>query len=122
MTPKETLAVHVILLVSAVPLIAIASVMAFGRVKRNPYFGFRTPATLSDDRIWNPANRYCGKALLCAVLSHLVVVTLNLAGIVQFHVLETLGFLLLALAVAVAFSMIRVRRIVREIDSLNDPE
>jgi uncharacterized membrane protein len=33
------------------------------RVKPNYFYGFRTPKTLSDERIWYDANAYAGRAL-----------------------------------------------------------
>jgi len=113
MTPKESFVVHLILLVSLVPVVALSAIMAFGRVKRNVYFGFRTPATLSDDRIWDPANRYAGRALLWALLAHALIVLLNLVGMLHFHVLVTIGLLLSSVLAAVGMSMLRLRRIVR---------
>ena len=113
MTPKVSFAVHLILLVSVVPLVPLAAIMALGRVRRNAYFGFRTPATLSDDRIWDPANRYAGRALLCALFAHALIVLLNLVGLLHFHVLMTIGLLLLSMLLAVGVSMLRLRRIVR---------
>jgi uncharacterized membrane protein len=103
--------------VSALPILAMASLMAFGRVKRNRFFGFRTPATLSDDRIWSPANRFAGRALVAAVVSHILVLTLNLAGAVEWSVFAMIGWLLAAVFLAVAASMLRLRRIVKVIRS-----
>ncbi|GMV37315.1 MAG: hypothetical protein AMXMBFR61_18230 [Fimbriimonadales bacterium] len=40
--------------------------LAAGRVKRNMWYGFRTPKTLSSDDVWYPANRYAGRALAAA--------------------------------------------------------
>lgn len=37
-----------------------------GRVARNGIYGFRTPKTLSSDRIWFPANRNAGRNLFVA--------------------------------------------------------
>jgi uncharacterized membrane protein len=37
-----------------------------GKVARNGIYGFRTPKTLSADRIWFPANRYMGRDLFVA--------------------------------------------------------
>jgi uncharacterized membrane protein len=37
-----------------------------GRVPRNRFYGFRTPKTLSDDRVWYAANRIAGRDLLVA--------------------------------------------------------
>ena len=36
------------------------------KVKPNPWYGFRTPKTLSDPEIWYPANEYSGKTLFLA--------------------------------------------------------
>lgn len=38
--------------------------MILRRVKPNRFYGFRTPKTLSDERIWYEANEYAGKLLL----------------------------------------------------------
>ena len=37
--------------------------MIMRRVKRNPWYGFRTPKTLSSDRIWYAANEHSGRML-----------------------------------------------------------
>jgi len=51
-------------------LIAVLSVpMATGGVDRNSFYGFRTPKTMSDDRIWNVANRAVGRAGIAAGLA-----------------------------------------------------
>lgn len=41
----------------AVILIAISIPMYLGKIKRNNWYGFRTPKTLSSDEIWYPANK-----------------------------------------------------------------
>ncbi len=38
--------------------------MILRRVKRNPWYGFRTPKTLADERVWYAANAYSGRLLL----------------------------------------------------------
>jgi uncharacterized membrane protein len=45
-----------LLAVLAIPLI-------FGKVPPNPIYGMRTSVTLSDPKLWYPANRYTGKWL-----------------------------------------------------------
>jgi len=48
-------------------LIGLAGLpLAAGRIKRNAWYGFRTPKTLSSDDVWYPANRYAGRALAAA--------------------------------------------------------
>ncbi len=54
-------AIGLLMLLLAVPMI-------LQKVKPNPWYGFRTPKTLSDERIWYAANRYAGKVLLLAGL------------------------------------------------------
>jgi uncharacterized membrane protein len=49
----------VLLALLAVPMIK-------GRVPRNRIYGFRTPKTLSSDRVWYAANRIAGWDLLLA--------------------------------------------------------
>jgi uncharacterized membrane protein len=46
--------------------IGIAQPMVRRRIKPNPWYGFRTPKTLSSEDIWYAANEYCGKALTAA--------------------------------------------------------
>ena len=38
--------------------------LILGKVKPNPFYGFRTPKTMSSEAIWYPANRACGWGLL----------------------------------------------------------
>ena len=47
-------------------MVVLAIPMILQRVRPNPWYGFKTRKTLSDERIWYPANRYAGKALLIA--------------------------------------------------------
>jgi hypothetical protein len=51
-----------------VVLAAIALPLAMRKVRRNWIYGFRTPATLSDDRIWFEANAHFGRGLLIAAV------------------------------------------------------
>ena len=43
--------------------ILLAIPMIGRRVKLNPWYGFRTPKTLSSDRIWYAANEHSGRML-----------------------------------------------------------
>ena len=65
-------------------LIALVSIpLIFRKVPRNWAYGVRTPATLSSDEIWYPANEYGGKALLVASLVGAVgiVIVANIDGL-----------------------------------------
>lgn len=43
-------------------MIALSVPLALGKIKPNLWYGFRTAKTLSDPKIWFPANRICGKS------------------------------------------------------------
>ncbi|SRR5579871_2451658 len=60
------LPLFVMFLLTGLLFVAIAQPMIQRKVKRNPWYGFRTPKTLSSDEIWYAANEYCGKALTAA--------------------------------------------------------
>jgi len=47
-------------------IIIIAIPMVFQKIKPNYFYGFRTKKTLSDEKIWYPANKYSGKTLIYA--------------------------------------------------------
>ena len=49
-------AVGLLYMLLSIPLIS-------RRVKRNPWYGFRTPKTLSSDRIWYAANEHSGRMI-----------------------------------------------------------
>jgi uncharacterized membrane protein len=52
-----------IYLSTALLLIGISIPMARRRVRPNPWYGFRTPKTLSDETIWYDANEFSGRML-----------------------------------------------------------
>lgn len=47
-------------------LAAVSAPIIRGRVKPNRWYGFRTPKTLRDERIWYAANAYSGRTLFIA--------------------------------------------------------
>ncbi len=53
-------------LISGLLLMGVSIPMIQRRIKPNPWYGFRTPKTLSDERIWYAANEYSGKTLFVA--------------------------------------------------------
>lgn len=44
------------------------------KIGPNPWYGFRTPATLADERVWYPVNRSTGGRLMLVGLATLPVV------------------------------------------------
>ena len=62
-------AVHLALLVCpaiALLIVCLAIPLAMGKIKRNPWYGFRTPRTLSSDEIWYSANRSAAVNMIVA--------------------------------------------------------
>jgi uncharacterized membrane protein len=54
-------------------IIKVVLPMVRGHVAPNQGYGFRTPLTLSDERIWYPANRIAGRLMLGSSLIGIVV-------------------------------------------------
>jgi hypothetical protein len=52
--------------VTGLLFVGVSQPMVKRRVKPNPWYGFRTPKTLSSEEIWYSANAYCGRALTVA--------------------------------------------------------
>lgn len=65
-------------------LMLVARPMIKRRVKPNPFYGFRTPKTLSSPDIWYPANEFSGRRLfatgLTVTVSSLLLAPLTLFG------------------------------------------
>lgn len=61
-------------LACALLLAATAVPLVLRRVPRNRIYGFRTRATLADDRLWADANAHFGRGLLVASLVSAVAV------------------------------------------------
>ena len=53
-----------LLLLSIALLSAVSVPLAAGLVGPNRLYGFRTPRTLADDRVWYPVNRMAGRRTL----------------------------------------------------------
>ena len=63
---------------------AIAVPLIMRKVPRNGIYGFRTPATLRDERVWYEANAYFGKAFLCSsAVSALLMLWLYFSGMLS---------------------------------------
>lgn len=93
------------------------------KVPPNPWYGFRTPSTLKDQRIWYPANRLTGKWMVAAGL------LLAMAGVTTFSMqlaVDTAAWTNLAVIVAALTGMIvhslivlaRLKRALRKEDAV----
>ncbi len=96
-----------------VTLIAIP--MTLDKIPPNALYGFRTPRTLSDEKIWYPANRAAGRALaLSGIISAVGAV---IAGAViddANHAMFTaMGAFIVPLIVAVGYCFYALHRIGR---------
>lgn len=99
-----------------VPLLvlALAVPMILRKVPRNYFYGFRTPRTLSSDRVWYQANRTSGIAMACASIVWLLaglIVPLMVEPDLVLPRVASIG--LVALGVALAVSFIALWRIPR---------
>lgn len=63
-----------------------------GKVKPNSFYGLRVGETMEDDRVWYPANAYCGRdfIVLGAVTSLLAVIMTLIPGVSE----DTIGVIL----------------------------
>ena len=101
--------------VMGVLLILASLPMIMQRVPPNRWYGFRTPRTQGDPKVWYPANRIAGQYLAFAGL----LIVLTALGVVLLHkqmTPDTGAIVLLvvslgSLAAATALSIIALRRI-----------
>jgi hypothetical protein len=91
------------LLAVAMLIVGMAVPLILGRVKRNRWYGFRTPTTLSSDHIWYPANRALGWGMLWNGLIMAALVSAVLLHIPGFSLLILLAYLPLSTAVLLGF-------------------
>jgi uncharacterized membrane protein len=79
----------------------------FGKLRRNFWFGVRTPWTLADERVWYATHRLAGKTMVAGGLLALVAVLGGLA------VGVAMSFLLLGALVPMGYSLVYARRLLR---------
>ncbi len=74
----KMMAIWLMLLFDATGLLilGLSVPLAQRRVRPNRWYGFRTPKTLSDERIWYEANAYAGRMLAYADLAFLAAVAI----------------------------------------------
>ena len=71
--PGVPLGFMLLFVCSGLLLVGLSIPLMLRRVKPNWWYGFRTPKTFSDERIWYESNAYAGKSLLIASIIHTVV-------------------------------------------------
>ena len=65
----------IVFLVSGAILIGISIPLIQGRVRPNPWYGFRVRRTLEDPKVWYPVNSYSAWRILGVGLVEIVVAT-----------------------------------------------
>lgn len=88
---------------------ALSLPLALGLVPPNRIYGVRTPATLSDPRLWKRANRFGGLALIAASAVSLSCFRLH-PELASGRSIAGLAVLLVPLAVALGAIALRLRR------------
>ncbi len=84
-----------LLLVVAVALFAASVPLAAQKIPPNRLYGFRTPRTVGDDRVWYPVNKVAGRNGLVTSMAVGLVGVLSVLGVAGFW----------SIAALVAFSM-----------------
>jgi uncharacterized membrane protein len=101
--------------VMGVVLILASLPMIMQRVPPNRWYGFRTPRTQADPKVWYPANRIAGQYLafagLLIVLTALGVVLLRKQVTPETGTIVLLAVSFGSIAAATALSIIALRRI-----------
>jgi uncharacterized membrane protein len=96
-------------------IIGVSIPLIFNKVKPNPWYGFRTPKTLSSPDIWYKANRYMGKDMFVAGIVITTVYILLPIIRPQLTLIQGLILFYLMLTVPVAIAIIRGLRYLKKL-------
>lgn len=99
------------LLGCALLMVGLGVPLILGKVERNRWYGFRTPATLSSDEIWYPANRSMGWGMFWNGLIMALLVCASLIGVSGCSLLLVLLYMPLATAVMLAMGFRRIAQL-----------
>ena len=91
-----------LLLGCALLMVGLGVPLMLGKVKRNRWYGFRTPTTLSSDDIWYPANKSMGWAMFWNGLIMALLVCAALLEVPGFSLLLVLVYMPLSTVVILA--------------------
>ena len=84
--------------------VALGIPLKQGRIPPNHFYGFRTPRTLRDEKVWYPANRVLGIDMIRGG-AVIVDVSLVMLALRSFVTAETAVLALVAISIAVAVYM-----------------
>ncbi len=95
-------------------LVAISIPLIQRRIKPNPFYGFRTPTTLKNERVWYEVNAYSGRRLLIAGI--IVVITAIVFVFIPNLTLDVYAILVaLVLGMSITIGLVQSFRHLREI-------
>ena len=94
-------------LVADLVVLLVSIPMLLQLVAPNPFYGFRTPRTLSNPAIWYRANLFAGRALAIAALAGAALVWLAPADVVTAPVGVALFLVPLAVGLIASFAALR---------------
>lgn len=96
-------------------LIPLSIPLVLEKIKPNWWYGFRTKKTLSDPKIWYPANKYSGKLMLIAGLITLIglIVIMLFRNSLCIGTLNILGWIVafVPITVAVILSFVYLKKL-----------
>lgn len=102
---------------AALVVVAAALPMWLGWIGPNRFWGFRTPRTLSDDKVWYAANRYAGIGLTLGGVLMGVLSGVSAAVPETFSALMALIGSGVVLTVAVMWSFVKASAYVADLDA-----
>lgn len=96
-------------------LLVVHAPLAAGRIRPNPYYGFRTPRVRADERVWYPVNRLAGRTGMVLALAFWALAAAQVVGLFGPGLLMagTFG----ALAIWLVTTLLGAARIVQEVDA-----
>jgi len=100
-----------LLLGSALLLVAMAVPLIMGVIGRNRWYGFRTAATLSSDEIWYPANKFMGWGMFWSGLILAALVCAALFRVPGFSLLVVLVYLPLSSVIMLACGFYKLAKL-----------
>lgn len=88
-------------------LIPVSIPMILEKIKPNWWYGFRTAKTLSDEKIWYPANKYAGKLMLVSGIISLIglIILYFLKNLFCMWTFNIIGWVLTLVPITVAVIM-----------------
>jgi len=115
---------HLVPILTGLLIAAIGLPLALDKIPPNALYGFRTPRTMSDERVWYPANRYAGKGLTAAGLlgALAAAVTGWIVDDPTFGVLYSMGAMLVPLAIGIAYAFYKASLFVAELDAKDEAD